>query len=205
MDKDSFRKIAKKRLLKESKIFAKSKSNRIFDELNFIIKKSGAKNILIYLPLKFEPNSYYLINKLKNRANFYLPFMQDVNLKLVKLKRPFKKAKFGVMQPPDQNEQKKRIDMAIIPVVGVDGTMARVGHGKGYYDRFFSKLNYRPLIVFVQTTALISKQIIAQKHDIKGDFYITPTKKYIIRGKNDRNFYRTWGGGFRRRSWLSYQ
>ena len=188
MDKEKFRNLAKKRLKNSIKITAKCKHYNILKNLENLIILSKSKNVLIYMPLKYEANVYLLYKKMSQKINFFLPYMTSISFKLVKLKRPFVISRFGVKETLNQNEFTKKIDMAIIPVIGVDGRFARIGHGKGFYDKFFSNLKYKPLIVFVSIKDNFTNLIISQKHDIIGDFYITPTKKYFQRGKHDRCF-----------------
>ena len=138
------------------------------------------------MPFDYEPNLYILQKKLSKKCEFFVPFMLDINLKMVKFKRPFVKSKFGVTETLNQNEFKGKIDLAVVPVIGVDGNMARIGHGKGFYDMFFSALNYKPIIVFVSIKDNFTNSIISQKHDIIGDFYFTPRKNYFKKGKYDR-------------------
>ncbi|WXG60138.1 5-formyltetrahydrofolate cyclo-ligase [Campylobacter concisus] len=84
-----------------------------------------------------------------------------------------------------------KLDMAVVPAIGVDGAMARIGHGKGFYDRFFDTLPVKPkLIVFLEVKDFYTKDVLSQAHDAVADFHITPSKNYIKRGINDRGFNR---------------
>lgn len=188
MKKEEFRKFAKSKLKNNLKFRAKSAHYKVLDRLEKLIEFTNSKKILIFLPLKYEPNLLLLGNKLLKNRVILIPFMVDVSFKMVELRRPFMISRFGVRESSNQNEYLKKIDMAVVPTIGVDGTMARIGHGKGFYDIFFSALKYRPTIVLVSSIDMFYKAKIAEKHDIRGDFYITPTKNYIKRGKYDRNF-----------------
>ncbi|HBD8784203.1 TPA: 5-formyltetrahydrofolate cyclo-ligase, partial [Campylobacter jejuni] len=97
--------------------------------------------------------------------------------KIVKLRLPFIKKRFGVLEPID-SFFKAKIDLAIVPVIGVDKNLKRIGHGQGFYDRFFENLNYKPHIIFVQSIDALSQNNLTQKHDISGKLYINPYKKY---------------------------
>lgn len=188
MDKKDFRITAKNRLKTDTKIHAKCAHYKILKIVSNLIEIFKAKKILIFMPLFYEPNLYLLAkNFSKNRIKreFLVPFMLDVSFKMVKLRRPFEIASFGVKQPPNQNAQ-NGLDMAIIPCIGVDGNFARIGHGKGYYDIFFSHLKTKPIVVFVSLSDNFTKAEISQKHDLVGDFYITPKKNYLKKGKYDR-------------------
>ncbi|WP_139890625.1 5-formyltetrahydrofolate cyclo-ligase [Campylobacter jejuni] len=172
MEKTDFRALQKIRLFKHSKLNFKQ-DYKIFKECLKIIKLFKAKNILIFIPLHYEPN---LIK----------------SLKIVKLRLPFIKKRFGVLEPID-SFFKAKIDLAIVPVIGVDKNLKRIGHGQGFYDRFFENLNYKPHIIFVQSIDALSQNNLTQKHDISGKLYINPYKKYYKKErKNDRITYRTY-------------
>lgn len=196
-NKNKFRKQAKQKIKDEFLISAKCKHYPILNDVKHIIKFTNSKHILIYMPSFLEPNLLILRRYLSKKHNLYIPVMQSISFKMVKLRGPFYKSKFGIRENRCQNEFKKKIDLAIVPVIGVDGNMARIGHGKGYYDIFFSRLKYKPIIIFVEIKDMFTKNSICENHDIVGDFYLTPTKKYLIRGKNDRNYRRITGGSGR--------
>ncbi|PPB66417.1 5-formyltetrahydrofolate cyclo-ligase [Campylobacter hyointestinalis] len=196
--KTEYRKIAKSSLNKIVKFRAKSFSYKIHKTLLYIFDKFKSKNILLFLPLLYEPNLVILRRRLIKSHNIFLPFMVDKSLKMVKLRLPFNESKFGVKEANDSNAFFGRIDVAVIPVIGVDGNMARIGHGFGYYDRFFDTLAYKPVVIFVQIEDFYTKEKICDSHDIKCDFYITPRKNYIKKGNYDRDFYRAHCRGSRR-------
>ncbi|NLY03727.1 MAG: 5-formyltetrahydrofolate cyclo-ligase [Campylobacter sp.] len=189
MKKDYFRKSAKICLRKEVKFRAKCEHYRVIKNLKILIKLYKSKRILIYIPMKFEPNVLLLRRDLAKDLDILVPFMESISLKMVNLRLPFYKSKFGVREPKNSKAYKKRIDLAIVPVVGVDGNLARVGHGKGYYDMFFNELGYRPKILFVGMKDMFIDDIVTFEHDVKCDIYLTPKKNYL-RGRNDRDFNR---------------
>ena len=102
----------------------------------------------------------------------------------------FKISRFGLRQTLPQNGYFKKVDLAVVPAIGVDGAMARIGHGKGFYDMFFSGLKFKPAIAFVSIKDCFCSEILSLDHDVKGDFYITPSQNYLKRGKYDRDFNR---------------
>ncbi|WP_205590621.1 5-formyltetrahydrofolate cyclo-ligase, partial [Klebsiella pneumoniae] len=76
--------------------------------------------------------------------------------------------------------------LAIVPVIGVDKNLKRIGHGQGFYDRFFANLKHKPLVVFVQSITALSGKKLTQEHDISAKFYLSPNRKYFQRDlKND--------------------
>ena len=143
------------------------------------------KNILFFIPLKNEPDIRWVITKLRReKKQIFVPFMQDLSFKMVKYTLPLQKKKFSILEPLNKNETLSKIDLAIVPIIGMDKSFRRVGFGKGMYDRFFAKLKYRPKIVFVQIRPCISKNIVTDDFDIKADEYIS----FKTRSKNDSGF-----------------
>ncbi len=99
---------------------------------------------------------------------------------MVKYRLPIKVKKFGVREPNISNNFYKNIDIAIVPVLGMDKSFRRIGFGKGYYDRFFGKYKERiGKVLFVGRESCICSEIITDNYDIEGDFYITPDKVFI--------------------------
>ncbi|MCI7363492.1 MAG: 5-formyltetrahydrofolate cyclo-ligase [Campylobacter lanienae] len=186
-DKEKYRKIAKTALKKESKRLASCYKNRLNFDILKLIKLYKVKNLLIFIPMATEPNLIKLRRKISKNCTIFVPFMVDKSLKMVKLRLPFFVSKFGIREAMDSNAYKKDIDMAIVPVIAMDTKMARVGHGAGFYDRFFANLGYRPVVVFVSIKDMYIDDKICDKHDICADFYITPTKKYIKKVCYDRD------------------
>lgn len=203
-DKQTYRKIAKTALKKESKRVANSYKNRLNFDILKLIKFYKVRNLLIFTPMQTEPNLIMLRRKLAKNCTIFVPFMVDKSLKMVKLRLPFFVSKFGIKEARDSNAYKKKIDMAIVPVIAVDTNMARVGHGAGFYDRFFDSLGYRPVIVFVSIKDMYINDKICDAHDICADFYITPTTKYIKKVCYDRDVIsRVRRLNFRSRWWLA--
>ena len=158
--------------------YSKIISNMLYE----VCKKH--KRILLFIPLENEVDISGLIKKLrKEKKEIYVPFMEDLSFKMVKYSLPLKKKKFSILEPLNKNKTLAKIDLAVVPVVGIDTTFRRVGFGKGMYDRFFASLKYRPKIVFVQLKPCISKNKITDDYDIRGDEYIS----FKIRSKNDDN------------------
>ncbi len=172
--KNDFRKSCLDRL-KFTSLFLKYYKNKIIvKKLEYLVNKSDFKNILLYIPLGMEVDVKPLINNLRKRKKtVYVPFMQGESFKIVKYRLPLYKKKFGIKEPNNSFFKARKIDLAIIPVVGIDKLEKRIGFGKGMYDRFFDKLNYRPIMIFTQLILCKSGQILSQEHDIQADYIIT--------------------------------
>jgi 5-formyltetrahydrofolate cyclo-ligase len=175
MDKKSFRKICMAKL-KKRQINSYKLDKLVVKKLSFLIKRANAKVIMLYIPLKIEVNILNLINSLRKEKKIVLvPFMEGESFSLVKYRLPLNIKKFGVKEPSNSNKYNNKIDIAIVPVIGIDRTFRRVGFGRGYYDRFFEKNRKNiDMVLFVGRKRCISTEIITDDYDVKGDSYITP-------------------------------
>ncbi|DAB41356.1 MAG TPA: 5-formyltetrahydrofolate cyclo-ligase [Sulfurovum sp. UBA12169] len=177
MNKNSFRALCLKRLEKASKTGAFKKDKIVLDSLYQLINQCKAKRIMLYLPLGTEVNINPLINRLRReKKDLYVPFMEGKSFRLVKYRLPLEKKRFGIKEPKDSRQfKKKQIDLAIVPIVGSDSTLRRVGFGKGMYDRFYEKeIKNIKKTVFVARQWCYSKKEVTDHYDVKADSIITP-------------------------------
>jgi 5-formyltetrahydrofolate cyclo-ligase len=175
MDKKTFRKICIERVKANKNVNTYKLDKDLNNILYKLIKKQKAKNIMLYIPLKIELNISSLILKLRREKKMLLvPFMEGESFSLVKYRLPLSKKQFGVKEPKNTNKYKHKIDLAIVPIIGTDTTLRRVGFGKGFYDRFFEK-NHKKIhkILFVGREYCVSSKIITDDHDVKGSMYLT--------------------------------
>jgi len=178
MSKDNFRKESLAKLKKASKAPNRYKIDKIIiKKLYGYIKQINAKNIMLYIPLEIEVDIMPLILKLRReKRELYVPFMQGKSFRLVKYRLPLEVKKFKVKEPRISREYNKKIDLAIVPIVGTDKSMRRVGFGKGMYDRFFEKKSKNiKKTVFVMRILSYSKEIITDDYDVKGELLISKT------------------------------
>ena len=171
--KSDFRKSCIKRLKFTSVISKYYKDKIVIKKLENFINRSKSKNILLYIPLGIEVDVKPLINKLRKDRNVYVPYMEGDSFKIVKYRLPLQKKKFGIKEPNNSFMKPQKIDLAIVPVVGVDAIGKRIGYGKGMYDRFFSRLSYKPTLVFTQLILCKSDKILSESYDIQADYIIT--------------------------------
>ena len=183
MDKITFRKICLARLKRRKRVQNYKHDNEANRRLYRYIQLIEAKVVMLYLPLKIEVNINPLIKKLRREGKVLLvPFMEGESFSLVKYRLPLKIKKFGVKEPNKSNRYKRKIDLAIVPIIGTDKTLRRVGFGKGFYDRFFEK-NHKNIekILFVGREYCLASEIITDDWDVKGEFYIAPKEPLLPR------------------------
>jgi len=177
MKKKHFRVHCLKRLKKASGIGSYKKDKMVLQRLYQLIVQSHAQKIMLYLPLKTEVNLYPLIKQLrKEKRELYVPIMEGKSFRVVKYRYPLEKNRFGIKEPKDSKQYRnKKLDIAIVPIVGMDITHRRVGFGKGMYDRFFEKeIKNINKTVFVARELCYCKEIVTDDYDVKADMIIVP-------------------------------
>ena len=175
LSKNEFRKYCINKIKFCAKISKYYKDKSIAKKILNIINKKKVKKVLLYLPLKSEVDLRDIIQYLrKHNIQVYVPFMNSKNtFKIVKYRLPLKKKKYNIYEPNNSKYALKiKLDLAIVPIVGFDISKRRIGFGVGFYDRFFSSLNYKPKIIFTQLCKCESKNIITNNYDIKSDIII---------------------------------
>lgn len=172
MTKQEYRKIALKRLKsipKRQRYLIDKKLNKALYEL---IKSRQIKSAMLYVPLGIEVNITPLINKLRREGVLVLvPFMEGESFRLVKYRLPLERKIYGIREPNISNQfRKKKIDIAIVPIVATDSSYKRVGFGKGMYDRFFAKdTDTVQEIIFTQRVLCQCTEDITDSYDIRAD------------------------------------
>ena len=171
----SFRHWAKKRIGKRD-TYSFADSAKVSDQLQSIIKNYNPNSILFYLPMSHEVDVNKLLNKERKKRSVYVPFMVGDSFKMVRYRLPLRRGKYNINQPRDSFLNIKHVDMIIVPILGMDKTYRRIGFGKGMYDRFYERLQKKPLVIFLQTTLCYTSSVITDDYDIKADYVITPKK-----------------------------
>jgi 5-formyltetrahydrofolate cyclo-ligase len=175
--KTYFREHCLQRLKKASTLGKYKKDKHVINRLYQLIREIKAEKIMLYLPLKTEVDLYPLIKRLrKEKKELYVPFMEGKSFRVVKYRLPLEKKRFGIKEPKDSKQYRtKKLDIAIVPIVGLDITYRRVGFGKGMYDRFFEKeIKNIHKVVFVARELCYSGEIVTDHYDVKADKIIVP-------------------------------
>ncbi len=175
--KELFRATCLKRLRRAARYGAYHKDKRVLEALMYLIETEHARSVMLYLPLETEVNLYPLIYRLRQRGvSVYVPFMEGESFRLVKYRYPLKTKRFGIKEPQYSRQYRnKQIDIAIVPIVGMDITYRRIGFGKGMYDRFFEKeIENIKQVVFVARELCYSKEVITDHYDVEADIVIVP-------------------------------
>jgi 5-formyltetrahydrofolate cyclo-ligase len=190
LTKAEFRKYCLKKMSFTSKHNKLYRDKLVNQELISLFKSQKGLNVLLYWPLGLESDIRQALYMIRERNNVYLPFMEEISFKMVPFRLPLTRKKFGIFEAANSLKNIKKIDIAIIPAVGVDGKSRRIGFGKGMYDRFFDKSKKDPYKIFVQSQICYTEKNIGDDHDIMCDMLITPRMMLFhkkVKNANSRN------------------
>ena len=172
-----FREKCLKMLRKVSGHGSYAKDRLVLEKLYALIVEEDAYTVMLYLPLGTEVNLYPLIHRLRREKRMvYVPFMEGKSFRLVKYRYPLRIKRFGIKEPLNSKQyRKKQIDIAVVPIVGMDASYRRVGFGKGMYDRFFEKeIKNIKKVVFVARKLCYSQTVVTDRYDVRADVVIVP-------------------------------
>jgi 5-formyltetrahydrofolate cyclo-ligase len=177
LTKSIFRKKCLNKIKNSSQHNKLYKSYLLEKKLQYELKNIKYKSILFYYPLKSEIDIRKTLQKLRKKNTIYVPFMEEESFKMVPFRLPLKKKRFGIFEAGNTNKKINKIDIAIVPTIGVDGSLQRIGFGKGMYDRFFAKLKKKPYTIFIQEKFCYTKELICDEYDISCDLLLTPKEE----------------------------
>lgn len=157
------------------------KVNKITDrtERSFIMKNDlidyldGYNNIALFASLSNEIDTFPLIEELlKMGKNIYLPKTsgEDINFYQINdlVTLVVSKDKYKVREPSIGDVVNPNIfDIIICPGVGFDKNNNRIGHGKGYYDRYLLNVSC-PKVGLCYKEQLVD-EIPVENNDVKMD------------------------------------
>jgi 5-formyltetrahydrofolate cyclo-ligase len=99
-----------------------------------------ARIVAGYHPLRDEISPYSVLDRLGAGQRAALPWFLDRDARMLFREAPaVEPSPWGVLQPSAQAEALAP-DVVLVPLVAADRTGARIGHGKGHYDRALAHL-----------------------------------------------------------------
>ena len=172
-------------LLKRRRSLPEKELKRVSCEINTYlineIQNRDLKKILVYQSIDNEP-SVEKTTELAWQKNIkvYIPKVvskEKIIINRLRKDSSYSKNKFGINESNDlETVELDEIDLAVLPLVGIDINGFRLGYGGGYYDRFFhqeSELSRKPFIIGVGYAFQILEVSFAENHDLKCDSVIT--------------------------------
>lgn len=176
--KSYLRKKIKKKRIELSAKKVKEYSHIICKKIMACKEFKKAKNIMIYNSIQNEVDVSEL-TKVKNKV-FSYPLCIE-NKKMLPLipdnEHSFNIGKYGIQEPiKAKSKVMKDIDLVIVPLVGFDSNLNRLGNGKGYYDRFLK--DKKCIKIGVGYSIQMLKEVPINSFDEKLDILYSEKEEY---------------------------
>ena len=143
----------------------------IFEQIKPFLDKAGA--VFTYASTDIEVDTRRIIGYcLENAIPTALPVSGDSKLAFYYIKSAdeLQKGRFNIDEPPKTSPASfDENTLCIVPALCADGTGARLGYGRGYYDRFLSGFNGTSVILCYKS---FKREVPAEPHDIKAGYTI---------------------------------
>ena len=172
-------------LLKRRRSLSKKELKQVSCEINAHlineIQNRDLKKILVYQSIDNEPSIEQTTELAWQKdIEVYIPKViskEKIIINRLRKNSSYSKNKFGIKESNDLDTvELAEIDLAVLPLVGIDINGFRLGYGGGYYDRFFhqeSELSRKPFIIGAGYSFQVLEVSFAEDHDLKCDSVIT--------------------------------
>ena len=172
MNKEEIRIEMRKKLYSQSREEIKVKSQKIMAKLVNVKQFKKAKTVGTYIAKPYEVDTNFTLRHMLEEKEFSVPVMNG-EIRFVELTSFDKlvRGNFNVFEPKKREFIHYTPKVLIIPGIAFDKERNRLGHGKGFYDRFLKgKQTYKIAIAF---DFQIVDKIPLKPHDIGMDLIIT--------------------------------
>lgn len=150
------------------------KANRsaiIASEIKSHLAVVGARVVALYSPLGNEPLLWGLVEELSAKMLVLLPKVEGEIMNFYYYdKGNVAPGAFGIMEPQcGEAVLPYEIDAVVVPGVAFTKDGARMGRGKGYYDKYLSQKDFRGVKIGVCYAEQILDELPVEPHDVRMD------------------------------------
>lgn len=163
-----------------------AESSAIVERLAALPAFQEAKVVLAYYPFRNEVNIRALLEEYKDAKVILLPVVKPhhrMELRQYTGRSCLHRGTFGIPEP-EGKAYRGKIDLVIVPGVGFDEDLHRLGRGGGYYDRFLDKYPRVPKVAVAYDFQVVPA-VPVDRHDKKVDLVVTPSR--LLQGGVDVN------------------
>ncbi len=184
--KDVIRSNIKKKILAYSQDEINGYSRDICNNLQSINEFIEANVVMAFISIPGEVNTSYIIDEcFKLGKSVVVPKVNWENNTMFAVQiackdQQLKPNKYGIFEPENSDEYSvEDIDLIVVPGLGFDENLNRLGRGGGFYDKYLSQNGCRAFKCGVAFEIQMLTNMLVCVHDQKVDLLIT--EKRIIR------------------------
>jgi 5-formyltetrahydrofolate cyclo-ligase len=170
----------------------KDEASRIIcDKLAARPEYAAAGTVMGYVDFNSEVRTRrFLSAALGGDKRIVVPYCldQDLGLFLLESMEELAPGTWGILEPKgelrrsgDRRVDASQLDLVIVPGVAFDRTGARLGHGRGYYDRLLAGVRPDCALVALAFECQVFSQIPTEPHDV--GMHAVITEKGVYRGE----------------------
>ena len=152
-------------------------SAKIVDTFMSLPEYADANTVMFYIDVRSEVRTHHALSKaLETGKNIVVPWCNDDGqLELFHLQTmdELEAGMYGILEPseelrrlPWKQVELKELDLIMVPGVGFDTRGARMGHGKGYYDKLLENARPDTTLAALAFECQIFDEIPVASHDI---------------------------------------
>ena len=169
-------------------------SQRICATFAALPEYAAAKTVLFYVDVRSEVRTrHYLSTALTHGKKIVVPWCNDqgelelfhlesvdeLTIGMYRILEP----RPELRSPPAKQVTPQELDLVMVPGVAFDRTGARMGHGKGYYDKLLQHARHDAPLVALAFECQLFPEIPTAPHDIFMDKIITEKAVYVGKGR----------------------
>ena len=169
-------------------LLLEKRDNTSFDLLKIASKKiqkrlkknhvfKNAQKIGVYYPIGSEILTQDIIQELlSNAKEVFLPKVIGDKIEFRKIIdfSSLERGSFDIMEPKNDCEVNNKLDMILVPTVGITTDGIRLGYGQGFYDKFLAENQTTTISLTLEKQ--IVKNIPKSEHDIIINWIVTEDK-----------------------------
>ena len=149
-------------------------SAQIFSNTTLLKKIEQASVIALFVSFADEPETAKFIEQLSHHKRVVVPRIEGEDMKFYDVSKGLRKGAFGIMEPTATTPiEPSEIDVMIIPGVAFTHSGARLGRGKGFYDKYLSHKGFRAYTIGVCYPCQLVEELPTEPHDKQLDLIVT--------------------------------
>jgi 5-formyltetrahydrofolate cyclo-ligase len=166
-DKRTLRKAIRDEIAKLTTEEKLALSAMIFSKLNRCSKITNASVVAIFCSLPDEPQSATFIEQLLSKnKRVVVPRIEGEEMNFYDISEGVEIGSFGIMEPTSTLPiEPSEIDAIVVPGVAFTREGARLGRGKGFYDKYLSRKGFRAHTIGVCYPCQVVDTIPTEEHD----------------------------------------
>jgi 5-formyltetrahydrofolate cyclo-ligase len=170
-------------------------SRRIFQHIAALPEYARAHTVMLYLDVGSEVCTRWFVPTVwASGKQIVVPYCEEAELGLFRLDSfdELAPGAMGILEPTpewrrraDRNVAPTDLDLIVAPGVAFDRLGARLGYGKGYYDKLLQKIRGDATKAAVCFECQLLAEIPALPHDVRMDMVVTEKAVYRVVAKGD--------------------